>query len=77
MLLLYAYLTTLYLQNPLNNIRCDLHTSDPSSVSVDNEKRIEAYYGEKNLVDKEILFFLNAKRRIDSCMNYSRPGFAK
>ena len=53
----------------------DLDASDSSSVSRDAE-RTEAYYGAEDVIDAETRFFLNAKRRIDACMNYTRPALA-
>ena len=47
-----------------------MDASDSSSVSGD-AKRTEAYYGIENVVDTELRFFFNAKRRIDACMNYT------
>ena len=52
-----------------------MDASDSSSVSGDAE-RTEAYYGVENVIDAETRFFLNAKRRIDACMNYTRPALA-
>jgi hypothetical protein len=49
-----------------------LDASDSFSVAGD-AKRTEAYYGVENVVDTELHFFFNAKRRIDACMNYTIP----
>ena len=53
----------------------DLDASASSSVSGDAE-RTEAYFGVENVIDAETRFFLNAKRRIDACMNFTRPALA-
>jgi signal transduction histidine kinase len=53
----------------------DLDASASSSVSGDAE-RTEAYYGVENVIDAETRFFFNTKRRIDACMNYTRPALA-
>jgi signal transduction histidine kinase len=53
----------------------DLDASDSSSVS-EGPKRTEAYYGADNVIDAETRFFLNAKRRVDACMNFTRPALA-
>jgi hypothetical protein len=53
----------------------DSDASASSSVSGDDE-RTEAYFGVENVIDAETRFFLNAKRRIDACMNYTGPALA-
>jgi signal transduction histidine kinase len=47
-----------------------MDSSDSFSVAGD-AKRTEADYGIENVVDTELHFFFNAKRRIDACMNYT------
>ena len=52
-----------------------MDSSDSFSVAGD-AKRTEADYGIENIVDTELHFFFNAKRRIDACMNYTIPPLA-
>jgi two-component system, OmpR family, sensor histidine kinase VicK len=33
-------------------------------------------YGVDNVIDEELEFFANSKKRIDTCMNYTRPSLA-
>ena len=40
-----------------------------------NEK-IKIYHGTENVINTEVQFFSNAKKRIDTCMNYTRPQLA-
>ncbi len=42
---------------------------------VDTESTI-VYYGSKKTIETELRFFLNARRNIDTCMNYTRPLLA-
>ena len=33
-------------------------------------------YGVDNVIDAELEFFANSKKRIDTCMNHTRPSLA-
>ena len=33
-------------------------------------------YGVDNVIDAELEFFANSKKRIDTCTNYTRPSLA-
>jgi len=49
----------------------------PSSSSAPGgAERTEVYYGAQNVVDAELRFFFKSKRRIDTCMNSTRPSLA-
>jgi two-component system, OmpR family, sensor histidine kinase VicK len=39
-------------------------------------KGTEVFYGTKDVIDAEVLFFSRTKIRIDICMNYSRSPLA-
>ncbi|MDQ6666775.1 MAG: HAMP domain-containing histidine kinase [Thermoproteota archaeon] len=39
-------------------------------------KRTEVLHGTEDVLDEEVRFFSNTKRRIDTCMNYTRPPLA-
>ncbi len=39
-------------------------------------KRTEVLHGTEDVLDAEVRFFSNTKRRIDTCMNYTRPPLA-
>src|SRR5215472_723236 len=39
-------------------------------------ERTEVLYGTDNVIDNELRFFSEAKTRIDTCMDYSRPALA-
>src|SRR4030095_3406321 len=41
----------------------------------DNE-RTNVVYGTDNVINTELQFFSNASKRIDTCMNYTRPQLA-
>ena len=42
----------------------------------ENETITDVLYGVDNVIDVELGFFANSKKRIDTCMNYTRPSFA-
>jgi signal transduction histidine kinase len=46
-----------------------------SSIAGSSEKT-EIVYGSSNVLDREILFFSNAKLKVDTCMDYTRPSLA-
>jgi hypothetical protein len=49
----------------------------PGSSSVpEDAERTEVYYGAENVINEELRFFFKAKRRIDTCMNPTRPSLA-
>jgi len=49
----------------------------PSSSSApEGAERTEVYYGAQNVIDAELRFFFKSKRRIDTCMNSTRPSLA-
>ena len=39
-------------------------------------KRTEVLHGTEDVLNAEVRFFSNTKRRIDTCMNYTRPPLA-
>jgi two-component system, OmpR family, sensor histidine kinase VicK len=41
-----------------------------------NNKKTEILFGNSNVISAELRFFLNSKKRIDTCMNYTRPQMA-
>jgi len=41
-----------------------------------NNKKTEILFGNGNVISAELRFFLNSKKRIDTCMNYTRPQMA-
>jgi two-component system, OmpR family, sensor histidine kinase VicK len=49
----------------------------PSSSSApEGAERTEVYCGAQDVIDAELRFFFNSKRRIDTCMNSTRPSLA-
>jgi two-component system, OmpR family, sensor histidine kinase VicK len=44
--------------------------------SRENETITDVLYGVDNVIDVELGFFANSKKRIDTCMNYTQPSFA-
>jgi two-component system, OmpR family, sensor histidine kinase VicK len=44
--------------------------------SRENETTTDVLCGVDNVIDVELGFFANSKKRIDTCMNYTRPSFA-
>jgi two-component system, OmpR family, sensor histidine kinase VicK len=53
-------------------------TSTPSSPSsnTSSERTAKLIYGLENVINTELQFFSNARNRIDTCMNYTRPELA-
>ena len=47
------------------------HSSDTSSF-----ERTDLLYGVDNVINSELQFFSSSKKRIDTCMNYTRPSLA-
>jgi len=50
-----------------------LKASIPSSTTRGDINRTKVYHGSKKVIEAELRFFLNAKRNLDTCMNYTRP----
>jgi two-component system, OmpR family, sensor histidine kinase VicK len=48
----------------------------PRSSIPEDAERTEVYYGAQNVIDAELRFFFKSKRRIDTCMIYTRPSLA-
>ena len=46
-----------------------------SSIAGSSEKT-EVVYGSSNVLDREVQFFSNAKLKVDTCMDYTRPSLA-
>src|SRR5438445_4710356 len=42
----------------------------------ENERKSYVLYGVDKVIDAELEFFANSKKRIDTCMNYTRPSLA-
>jgi two-component system, OmpR family, sensor histidine kinase VicK len=52
-------------------------TSTPSSSNASSERTTtNLIYGVDNVINTEVQFFSNARKRIDTCMNYTRPELA-
>ena len=52
-------------------------TGTPSSSSdTDSEGTTRLIYGVDNVINTELQFFSSATKRIDTCMNYTRPELA-
>jgi hypothetical protein len=53
-------------------------TSTPTSSSsnTSSEGTTELIHGIDNVINTELQFFSNATKRIDTCMNYTRPELA-
>ena len=51
-------------------------TSTPPSSNTSSEGTTELIHGIENVLNTELQFFSNARKRIDTCMNYSRPELA-
>jgi two-component system, OmpR family, sensor histidine kinase VicK len=43
---------------------------------LDGGGRTEVLYGEQNVINSELRLFSNSKKKIDTCMNYTRPPLA-
>ena len=52
----------------LKEIICEKNT--------ENERKSYVLYGVDKVIDAELEFFANSKKRIDTCMNYTRPSLA-
>ena len=44
--------------------------------NTENERKTYVLHGVDNVIDAELEFFANSKKRIDTCMNYTRPSLA-
>src|SRR5438445_13147287 len=42
----------------------------------ENERKSYVLYGVDKVIDEELEFFSNSKKRVDTCMNYTRPSLA-
>ncbi|MFL6403137.1 MAG: hypothetical protein ACJ71M_06660, partial [Nitrososphaeraceae archaeon] len=51
-------------------------TSSSSSSNTSSERTTKLVYGIDNVINTEVQFFSNASKRIDTCMNYTRPELA-
>jgi two-component system, OmpR family, sensor histidine kinase VicK len=51
-------------------------TSATSSSNTSSEGTTELIHGIDNVINTELQFFSNARKRIDTCMNYTRPELA-
>jgi signal transduction histidine kinase len=51
-------------------------TSAPSSSNTSSEGTTELIHGIDNVINTELQFFSNARKKIDTCMNYTRPELA-
>ena len=51
-------------------------TTAPSSSNTSSEGTTELIHGNDNVINTELQFFSNARKRIDTCMNYTRPELA-
>ena len=49
---------------------------NPNLTSIVGNERTEVIYGSSNVLDREILFFSNAKLKVNTYMDYSRPALA-
>ncbi|MFL6358830.1 MAG: hypothetical protein ACJ72V_05735, partial [Nitrososphaeraceae archaeon] len=49
-------------------------TTDASSDAI--KGRTEVLYGEQNVLKSELELFSNSNKKIDTCMNYTRPPLA-
>jgi hypothetical protein len=49
---------------------------DIGSDKMQQAKRTEVLHGTQDVIDAEVRFFSHTKRRIDTCMNYTRPPLA-
>ena len=68
-------ISLLYSQNPIT--WCDLEASSTSSTStIGDANRTKVYHGSKKVIEAELRFLLNAKRNVDTCMNYTRSLLA-
>ena len=47
-------------------------STTPSPSTIADVNRTKVYHGSKRVIEAEINFVLNAKRNIDTCMNYAR-----
>ena len=51
-------------------------TSTSPSSYTSSKGTTELIYGIDNVINTELKFFSNARKRIDTCMNYTRPELA-
>src|SRR5919206_1707015 len=47
-----------------------------SQIAIFEGKLTEVLYGEQNVIGSELRLFSNSKKKIDACMNYTRPPLA-
>src|SRR5689334_1215899 len=47
-----------------------------SNITGSSPERNELVYGEENVIGKELRFLSSTKKRIDTCMDNSRPSLA-
>ena len=45
-------------------------------TSISGSGKTEVVYGTSNVLNAEIQFFSNARLRVDTCMDYTRPSLA-
>ncbi|MGA9151658.1 MAG: hypothetical protein WBZ36_13855 [Candidatus Nitrosopolaris sp.] len=45
-------------------------------TSVAGSEKTEVVYGSSNVLNTEIQFFSNARLKVDTCMDYTRPSLA-
>jgi hypothetical protein len=50
--------------------------SNSPLASFEEKERTEVVYGSSNVLDREMLFFSNAKLKVNTYMDYSRPALA-
>src|SRR5919199_3205537 len=61
----------------INQGICQLFFYSYKSNSYFSEgERTEVLYGEQNVIRSELQLFSNSKKKIDTCMNYTRPPLA-
>ena len=44
--------------------------------NTENERKTYVLYGADMVIDAGLEFFANSKKRIDTCMNYTKPSLA-
>ena len=47
-----------------------------SQIPIFEGELTEILYGEQNVIRSELRLFSNSKKRIDTCMDYTRPSLA-
>jgi two-component system, OmpR family, sensor histidine kinase VicK len=60
----------------LNVLILTTHSTDNTNINNNSSEETEIISNINNVINAELQFFSNSKKRIDTCMNYTRPQLA-